>query len=1077
MSAAFDGSGYRQRVLAELHRRSSLDLDDPFFVAALDPDVVYTDAQVREHLAGVMAFLQRQRNATRYASLAATLVRRRAEWEAPLLDAATRDQARARVLADRRAGEAERLAKVARNLATVRERFGGVPRSRVAGLRRLALAGGVTTEQFDAILAREQVIEDGLGDEVEPLAAGVRRQIRDRLIELRQLRAGNRVLTASLWALLGVPADSPPERIQAAYEVALERNQRRPHDREKTVTADLLAQVRTRLLDGDPAAYTAGLVADAREEIRGRVEEHVVLDGELGPAVFEGLVRQVLATGSGLSAAQAKTLLLGVARELGAAVTTGVFLDYVVCAQCCRPEPVDGSRICRYCDTELYTLCPSCGRKTEAAAVACRSCGQSLRQAREAADAVSAVRRALDDGRPRHAGELLAAARPVLAVLGGSVARAAEELSARVQAALAAADAGWRALVEDREARRADAATDGARWLATQARDVPGPDGRTPEEVFAELVAHQDVIRRRVAAARALPAADQENVLAAVLATAADSREALAALAAVPLEPPGDLTATEQDGAVLLRWRASSSSAGPVSYRVVRLLGEASGPHGTAAPERSLGTTWSTELSDAGVPAGVMVRHEVTAIVGSRRSVPVRTPGLVVMRDVADLCAEQIGDAVKLSWRLDGPVDAVTIERTVDESSPVRLPTRRIRANAGQYVDSVVQPGVTYCYQVYVEFHDVDGVPARTSGLRTAVTVAPRPRAIHDLEAATVAGRTMLRWSAPAGTEVRIYAVAATGSTGLGPGHPLAAEDTEVDLARIADPVRLVGSSDSGHLVDPLAAGELDYVPVTVLAGRAVVGRPVRHLVVEAVGDLRADDRGEEIVLSFRMPPGITEARVLWRRDRLPTGPDDPDAGQAKVTNTSLEIKGGWHLAAPPDGSAYFIVCYPLVRIDGTLTAVPPGTGILARPATRVDQPTGVDPVTRPDLPTRADQPIRQEPQTQDPQTQDPQTTVSYTVARAGWRRRTLRVQVRADGMPPELILVVRAGTTPPHARGDGQVLARMSVHAPTREHSEHMMEVSLDGAQLPWGVRLFPGSDGVRVVLRHPPDDALVVR
>ncbi|WP_157180346.1 zinc ribbon domain-containing protein [Protofrankia coriariae] len=1082
------------------------------------------------------------------------------------------------VLAARQAGQAERLAKVARNLATVRERFGGVPRSRVAGLRRLAAADGVTTEQFDAVLAGEQVIEDGWGDGIEPLAAGVRRQIRDRLVELRQLRVGNRAATASLWAFLGVPADSPPERIRAAYEIALERNQRRPHDREKTVIADLLAQVRTRLLDGDPAAYTAGLVADAREEIRGRVEEHIVLDGELGPAAFEGLVREILSSGSGLSTAQAKTLLLGVARELGAAVTTGVFLDYVVCAQCCRPEPVDGSRICRYCDTELYTACPSCGRETEAAAVACRSCGRSMRQAREAAEAVFAIRRALDAGRVRYAGELLAAARPVLALLDGAAAREAEELGARVQAALAAADAGWRALVDNREARRADAATDGARWLVSHARDVPGPDGRTPEEVLAELVAHQDVIHRRVAAARELPAPDQENALAAVLATAADSREALAALAALPLEPPRDLTATEQDGGVVLRWRASLSSAAPVSYRVVRLFGDASDPERVVAPEHSLGTTGSTELVDAGVPVGVMVRYEVTAIVGSRRSVPVRTPGLVVMRDVTELRAEQIGDAVKLSWRLDGPVDAVTIERTVDESSPVRLPTRRTRANAGQYVDSAVQAGVTYRYQVYVEFHDADAVPARTDGASTMATVIPRPPAIRDLQVTTAAGRTMLRWNAPAGSEVRIYAVppndpqpsSQSGLSSSPPGHPLAVEDTEVDLARIADPARLVGSSDSGHLVDLSAAGELEYVPVTVLAGRAVVGRAVRHLIVGEITELRADDRGEEIVLSFRMPLGITEARVLWRRDQLPTGPDDPEADQAKVTNTSLEIKGGWHLAAPSDGSAYFIACYPLVHIGGTLTAVPPGTGILARPAVRAEQdarpnpplrvdvsapaaggqegwraahpsthpstsadpadpaaagdqqaagdqraaedrqaagsagasadpPTGASSLVQPDQQPQQEQPYqgqpRKEQQPQQPQQeqqeQQPQqehqpqqqqmredaAMVSYMVARVGWRRRTLRVQVRAEGLLPELLLVARSGTTPPQTREDGQVLARVPAREAAHAHGEHTVEVPLDGARLPWGVRLLPGPDAAQIVLRHPPDDALVLR
>ncbi len=1071
VSAAFDGSSYRQRVLAELQRRSPLDCDDPFFVAALDPAATYTDAEVRAHLARVVAFLQRQRNAARYATLAAALIRRRAEWEAPLLDPHTREQVRVRVLAARRSGDADRLAKVARNLATVRERFGGIPRSRVAGLRRLASADGVTTEQFDATLAGEKVIEDGSGEDVEPLAPGLRRQIRDGLTELRQLREGDRVGTASLWALLGIPADSAPARIQAAHEILVERNQRRPHDREKTVTADLLAQVRTRLLDGDPAAYTAGLVADARDEIRPKVEEHVVLDGELGPGAFEGLVREVLAAGRGLSAAQAKAVLLDIARDLGAAMTTGAVVDYVVCPRCGRPEPVDGSRVCRYCDTELYIPCPSCGRATEAAAAACQFCGQSLRQAREAGDALTAIRRELEDGHPRHAAELLARARPVLGAVGGSAARAADDLGVRVQAALAAADAGWRALVEHREARCDDAATAGARWLVAQAFDVPGPDGRSPEEVLAELTAHQDVIRRRVAAAAALAPADQENALAAVLATVADNREALAALAALPLPPPTDLTASNEEGAVVLRWRPSPSALGPVSYRVVRLvgagMGEAGGQQGTPPVERSLGTTRSTELSDAGVPAGVLVRHEVTAVVGSRRSVGVRTPGLVVVRDVIALRAEQLGAGVRLSWRLDGPVDAVTIDRTVDESSPVQVPMRRIRANAGQYLDTAVQPGVTYRYQVYVEFQDVDGHPARTAGSGIAVTVTPRPRAVRDLAVTTVAGRTVLRWSAMPATHVQIYAVPVPVSD-AGPPHAAGVEDTEIDLEKIAERARLVGSSRSGHLVDPLAAGELDYLPVTVCDGRAVVGAGVRHLVVEGIRDLRADDRGEEIVLSFHMPPGITQARVLWRRDQLPTGPDDPDAFRAKVTNTSLEIKGGWHLAAPRDGSAYFVACYPLVRTGGTLRAVGPGTAMVARSAASPDADDDLDDLNQPEHHEHHDR----------------ERTVTYTLARSGWRRRTLRVHVRADGPLPAMVLVARPGTTPPQASDDGHPLARVSASPPTPQRT---LEVSLEGAELPWGVRLFPGSPaspgapvgGVpgAVIVRHPPDDSLIIR
>ncbi|WP_007520234.1 zinc ribbon domain-containing protein, partial [Pseudofrankia saprophytica] len=403
MSAAFDGSGYRQRVLAVLRARSPLRLDDPFFVADLDPEGGDTDAEVQARLARVLAFLQRERSSAKYATLAAELVRRRAEWEAPLRDAEARERTRQRVVEARRDGDTERLAKVDGYLATVRERFGGIPVSRVEGLRRLAAQAGVAGERFEVRLARERLIDDAAGVGVAPLPADARGQIRDRLDELRALRRGDHASTASLWAFLGVAPDGPPARLVAAYEAVAAVNARRPHDREKTVTADLLALVRGRLLEGDPAAYTAGLLADAADELRAAVEEHVLLDGEITAVAFEGLMRRALGAGRGLSAAQVRSVVLGLARDLGVPVSTGATVDFVVCPGCGRPEPVGEVRVCRYCDTDLYIVCPTCGRLTEAAAVVCRQCGQSVRQSRDATEALAAIRRALDDGRPAEA--------------------------------------------------------------------------------------------------------------------------------------------------------------------------------------------------------------------------------------------------------------------------------------------------------------------------------------------------------------------------------------------------------------------------------------------------------------------------------------------------------------------------------------------------------------------------------------------------------------------------------------------------------------------------------------------------
>jgi len=101
---------------------------------------------------------------------------------------------------------------------------------------------------------------------------------------------------------------------------------------------------------------------------------------------------------------------------------------------------------------------------------------------------------------------------------------------------------------------------------------------------------------------------------------------------------------------------------------------------------------------------------------------------------------------------------------------------------------------------------------------------------------------------------------------------------------------------------------------------------------------------------------------------------------------------------------------------------------------------------------------------------------VSYTVTKAGWRRRTLRVQVRSNGPVPELVLVARSGSVPPETTADGHVLSGLP---PASGAATRTIEVTLEGAQLPWGIRLLPlvGPGSPPVWVDHPADSALVIR
>ncbi|WP_322751267.1 MULTISPECIES: serine/threonine-protein kinase [unclassified Frankia] len=440
---------------------------------------------------------------------------------------------------------------------------------------------------------------------------------------------------------------------------------------------------------------------------------------------------------------------------------------------------------------------------------------------------------------------------------------------------------------------------------------------------------------------RAIPADPADRPVDRPVDRPADERDVLA--------PPSNLTATQEDGAVVLRWSPPESS-GPVSFRVLRVVADPAAPGGRF--ERSLGTTGSTELSDAGVPHGVTLWHEVMSAAAGRRSAPARTPPLMIAPEVTELRARMDGDGVALSWTLTAGYDDVLVERAFDESSSFHGATRRVRAAGGGHVDRDVQTGATYRYRVRVSYPDPLGALAHTAGVDVVLKVIARPRPVLDLEADSDGAMTTLRWTTVPGALVRIYATEASADLSEHPLNqppdgdlcatdpflatgPFGPVDQELPADSLDGREHLVGSSRRGRLTVTAAGRPVVYTPVSIAGNRAVLGRSTHHLPVEGIHGLQAVDRGNKIVLTFQMPPGITEARVLWRHDTMPTGPDDPAAQSAKVTNASLEIRGGWHLGAPEPGLTYHFAVYPLIRSAGGVRALPTGAHVVARAGSR----------------------------------------------------------------------------------------------------------------------------------------------
>jgi len=800
----FDATAYRQRVLAPLAAATEVSFDDPFLLIDLDP-AVDDETVIRERLIQVVAFWRRERS-PKYKALTGALVNHRGRLEQTLLDPVARRSAAAHARASRAAADAERFGALDALAARLVARFNGLPRSRVGQFASLARAKGLDDDKFTSWLAQHDVVEDT--NATEPLPTSIRRQIRAALDEYARVAdAADR--SATLWTFLGLAPTANTAEVVRAHADLFAENQRRGHDQQHTVTANLLAHVKNQLLGATRDAYIAGLITDAKETLTAAVTEKVILDGELSSEDFELLVRRAIGLGYGLTTDQARAAIRAAATALGASLSTGPAIDYVLCPTCREAQPTGTSAKCRYCGTELWLDCRSCGSTVEAAAAACEHCGISLRVARELDEALTLARTSLHNGQPKKAcatlASVLTAAQSVPLLT-----RTHADLAAEADRVLASAADEWRSVHTDLADKRLYTALDRLIRLSRVADDVPGPDGTTITHFLADLAERKAAISGQVTAGRALPPIEREAALDAILAVAADCPEALGLLATLPLPSPQGLTATLVAGAIDLVWQPVKAR-GVVHYRVTRRLAD---PRTDLAEIREFGPVQNTSWRDGGVTGGTLVEYKVVAASDPRVSPPSYTAPLRVLHDIVNLTARRCGEAIELTWIVPPVLGNVIIDRIVVPASEPWVPLHGVPHDVHRHLDLDVHAGIDYRYRIRVEYTDANGRPEPTTGAVISCRITPRPHPVLDLEFHTTDGQTHLTWTPPPAGEVRIYAAAA----------PLAPPGADVEVGEIAQRGRFVGTGQ-GRTADPHPQGQVVYTAITIDDDRAVAGQ------------------------------------------------------------------------------------------------------------------------------------------------------------------------------------------------------------------------------------------------------------
>jgi hypothetical protein len=1002
----FDPKSYLVDVLgpyASGSRSDTPDLFERYLLEAGDSD----DDAIATRLADVKALWDRRIEHPKYGPLIRTLSSKHLEAELTLCDSGERE----RLAVEAATREDERIKQNAKALANWRRLVaehvaarGGLDPAQRGQLGRLA-----TKQGLDPALVERELDKVPVAKMPEVLDAGHRQRVRKALSDLAR-DMGEPRLGLSLYHALGLEVTQDGGLVQERYEHTARENDGRRMGTTATLFKTVLAQVKLLLIDADSRAYIEGLVLDVKEEMEFQGVA-AASDNVIDPAEAEQLLRSAIELG--LTAELGQRVVRELAKENGVSIQTGGAIDYVACPSCNRPHPREGApESCSRCATALFVVCPGdgCNTRNDATSSRCSSCGLDLHSYTEATRRLAALNGALTAGRVAWAaGELAEIAR----VLGDD--KVPTDVRRAVEDADRAAGAQWATIESAIGERRLFAARTALRKLRKEAGDVTGPSGDHPSVRLEEVERRLAELDAALARARGASGSARERALVDALGLAADCAEAATALNAIAPQPADRVDVAMGPRGPVLTWQASPTIA--ARYAVQRT-------DVRSGARDELGETTNTSFDDGDAASGALVCYEVTTIRSDSRSPASASPALIVARELDGLSLADGDGEVRMTW----PPVPSSARVLVFRQNATGGREQELVADRSGLVDRTVENGQRYRYRIIVEYSGDGAQTQRTRGLTVFGQPAPPPEGIDELTVRALPDGVMVEFAPPPVGSIAVLRCTEEPKVELGEA---------VDPQRLADFGRVLATEGRGAR-DTTAGGICWYLPVTIAGGAAVAGRARRHLALTDIANVKAVQHAREVRVTWAWPDGVRLAKVIWRHDRQPEGPDDAAAESAWMRLGEYRDHGGFTIDAP-GSKPVFIAVVPGIRVDDTLlagTTIPRAARAAIRPTATID--------------------------------------LRYSIRRAGMRKKRLevRVDVPAGSEPPGLVLVVRTGDLLPRHASDGEVIARLGGGEPLTS------TIDLSGRPRPLAVRLFLGTSAASSgyqLFDPAPDDLMI--
>ncbi|WP_280832908.1 hypothetical protein [Mycolicibacterium frederiksbergense] len=313
----------------------------------------------------------------------------------------------------------------------------------------------------------------------------------------------------------------------------------------------------------------------------------------------------------------------------------------------------------------------------------------------------------------------------------------------------------------------------------------------------------------------------------------------------------------------------------------------------------------------------------------------------VVIADPQDVDIRDDFGRVVGQWTVLPGVRAVHIYRVPAELAERDGPQFRILSaqdNLGGFVDDAATRGRRYVYRVRCEI-DVDGVARLSDAVQTEVTVTAHPEPVTDISLTTHRhGVDMvfdLEWTPPPFGRVLVF------RTSMPPGADAATMELDqsvleqVGLGREFQLIHPVSERIDEHGVRksvlaavpwPTAWTRAYFTPVTVVGGRARLGRAVSSVRTGVIVDAQISEYCEKQTLTFGWPVGAAAVLVYI----APKGYDPADGLSGRSYEIALaeyEKRGGVEFTGELPGLGCSLHLVPVAyagghRVTGVITTI-----------------------------------------------------------------------------------------------------------------------------------------------------------